>query len=215
MYDVDAILKVCSEPVILDIGAYTGNWAKAACERFPTARVYSVEADPEIYKKLVRNTKGLSIVPVNAAVNDEDGCVDFYSASSDKIRQSQSNSLFKEYIGGKSWAKKITRREVKSCTLSSLCRDLGIDNIDLLKINCEGCEYKMFQSRDLSFLDFTQIIQLQLHGKNPIFASPCFRAERKSIKQKLIENGFELVYEHSPNILKGHTDQLWRRQVDG
>lgn len=211
MDDAEKILRGCLEPVVVDVGAYTGNWAKAVCGSFPKAKVYSVEADPKIFKSLVANTDGFNIIPIHAAITESDGEVEFYSASLGKSRLSQSNSLFKEYIGGKSWAKKVVVQQVKSRTLTSLCSEMSIGRIDLLKINCEGCEYKLFEADDLSFLKFTSNILLQLHGKNPLFASRRFGCCRKSIKHKLLDSGFELVDEKSVNILKGHTNQTWRK----
>ncbi|MFM7885085.1 MAG: FkbM family methyltransferase, partial [Microcystis panniformis] len=71
-------------------------------------------------------------------------------------------------------------------TLSSVINELGIDSIDLLKIDVEGEEYEVFQGIEAK--DWPKIKQIvaEIHDK---------KGRLKQISQMLADNGFKIQLE--------------------
>jgi FkbM family methyltransferase len=90
------------------------------------------------------------------AVGAEDGLVTFYEHPT-----AQSGSLLTEHInirGGDTVA-----YEVESLTIGSLVDRLGLDRVDILKLDIEGAEYDLLNNSDLSILDRFDQIFIEFH----------------------------------------------------
>jgi FkbM family methyltransferase len=136
--------------VILDVGSNVGFSALYFHERFPSARIIAVEPEPHAYSRLRRNTERLSRLQlVNAAVSDHDGEVTLY-------------------CGSASWAASTVPRpsrtqqvSVRAVTLDALAGQLGLDRIDVLKLDIEGAEIPVLTSTSL--LDRVGTIVFEYH----------------------------------------------------
>jgi FkbM family methyltransferase len=128
-------------PLIIDIGAHTGESVEFFSSIYPGADIYSVEPDPDNYKKL------LACMPnkkraLNLAVGSKSGVAKFF-----QYDQSHLNSLYainKESVDSLGYASSSTGREieVRCLTLNDLVEELAISNkrISLLKIDAQGAE---------------------------------------------------------------------------
>ncbi|MDN3507699.1 MAG: FkbM family methyltransferase, partial [Simkaniaceae bacterium] len=66
-------------PVILDCGANQGGSSQVLYNIFPKGEIVAVEADPDVYKQLVKSTENNpSIKAFNYALCKKDGYISFY-----------------------------------------------------------------------------------------------------------------------------------------
>jgi FkbM family methyltransferase len=122
--------------LIVDGGAYIGASSIRLASLFRDAKVLAVEPSPENFAILKMNARDISnIVPVNAALSDEDGFVEIY------------NNF------GRHWGVTTLRlstdavsESVVAYSLESLTRAYAKDEIiDILKLDVEGAELPILQ----------------------------------------------------------------------
>jgi FkbM family methyltransferase len=135
------------KPVIIDIGAHTGESVDFFSKIFPNAKIYSVEPDPESYQKLVNNVAS-NVTTFNAAVGSSNKTLSFY-----QYDKSHLNSLYpinKDSQDSLGYAESCIEKKIDvSCiTLDSLVDKLDLTDIkiDLLKIDVQGAELDIFSS---------------------------------------------------------------------
>jgi FkbM family methyltransferase len=147
-YNTDA-LALDENSVIVDIGAHVGVVSMTLAKRHG-CRVYAYEPQPENYRRLLENIAlnglGHLIIPHPYAVTGDGRDV---TISHDE-RNSGGGSIYK---GTGEW--------VKSVTLPDILAEVG-GRIDLLKIDCEGAEYEIFEGADLSGI---KAIRAEFHGE--------------------------------------------------
>ncbi len=206
----------------VEIGSFTGAYSKMMAAEYPNATIFSIEACPRNFKTLVARTKKIDrIIPIHMAISTTPGKVKFYVCDHPEYSKmkyskfprasSQSNSLYKSFLSGKGWTKKLRAVMVDSMSLDDFCKDRKIEHIDFLKINCEGCEYDMFDG-SLDFLKHTTAISLQMHGKSVEFRSTAFVKRRKKIVSDIVGAGFKSVDKIASNFWKlksNHVGTFW------
>ena len=149
--------------IVVDVGASNGDssifFAKRGAEM-----VIALEPMPESYKLALKNVEinGLShkVKLVNAALFAERGKTKFKVST----KNPNANSI--------SPTKQVTdlgivydyEIEVETLTLQDLIEDFNLDRISLLKMDCEGCEYYVFNHTDQSILDKIEKVILEFHG---------------------------------------------------
>lgn len=201
--------------IVIDVGAYIGKVSKNICENSKgnPKNYYLIEACPNNFEILKQNCKKYNLY--HTIISNKDGEEEFYISNNIKSKgSSQSNSLYKKFIKNKIWVKKLKSIKIKAYSLDSFIKNNNIQNIDFLKINCEGGEYKIFTSSTLDFLDKTKYIYLQMHGKNKYFLSNEIINLKIKINEILMKD-YELILGDSPKKIlktKNHIHQLWRRK---
>lgn len=115
-----------SPAAILDLGGHVGAAALLFRDRYPDARIVSVEADPALVELLRRNTAGQGVEVVHAAVAGAPGTASFERSA-------------------ESWAGRIgggdgdgPAVEVPAVTLDELLRE---HRADAVKMDVEGAEF--------------------------------------------------------------------------
>jgi len=207
--------KLDQNSIVIDIGAYNGDRSIDIMNisRGNPNNYYLIEACPINYKQIKNRNTGVNIF--NIAISDKDGLSDFYIVNHEESEgTSQANSLFKEFVESKKWSKEFCSIHVPIFTLDKFVFDNGISRIDFLKINCEGGEYKIFRSKSIDFLDITNIIYLQMHGKIDLFNSEKIVREKIRINDILLSKNFRLIMGNiTAEIfgIKSHICQLWER----
>jgi FkbM family methyltransferase len=123
-------LELEKEPrVILDLGSNIGATIAYFRANHPAARIVGLEPDPSAFALLEANVGELeNVTVVNVAAAGTDGSRSFYPAA-----QSWLSSLHSRRGGGEAIV-------VEARTVDSLLSELGIDHVDLLKIDVEGAE---------------------------------------------------------------------------
>lgn len=120
--------------VVLDIGALAGEFSAYIYNKAKV--IYAIEPHPKYYEELSTNIKefGLNkIKPFNLALSDYNG--------EGKLR-----------IGGRGGSALANdgTETVKVLTLSTFIKENNIKHIDLLKIDIEGGEEKVFSAKDFA-----------------------------------------------------------------
>jgi len=131
-YDVD----LPSPPdVIFDIGSNVGASLAFFKLKYPHARLFGFEPDPNAYHYLQKNAQQFLDANVqNIAVSDKGGETHFYS--------------FPHYSASSSLSRRSPRQHetvVAVATLDQLMKQLAIARIDLLKFDVEGAEVGLFK----------------------------------------------------------------------
>jgi FkbM family methyltransferase len=146
---------------IIDIGANIGDTALNFVNR-GVKRVYSLEPIPQTFSYLIRNISNNSlenvIIPLNYGIGNKNEKMVI------PIRENASGgnsvTFHKRNLGNKSYKKNV---EVSLITLKDLW-DMIKTNADIIKIDCEGCEYSIIQNNDLIDLFNPEYIIIEYHS---------------------------------------------------
>ncbi len=121
--------------VILDVGSNIGASVLYFHERFPSAKIYGFEPHPETFRILQANVDAIPSVEVfNYALGAEDAGISVVFDGIDF-----SGFVAKPTSAGTRGGATTTECEVKHA--GEVMRNLGLDRVDLIKIDCEGAEY--------------------------------------------------------------------------
>jgi FkbM family methyltransferase len=211
---LDRIIGRKNVRTIIDIGAYDGTYCLYMSRLYKEAKIYAIEPSKQTFKLLKRNTSNCpNISRYRLLISDTNERGKLFVESKSKA-PSQGNSVFADFMNKK---QSVTEESVKSSTLSDFCKDNDIGDIDLLIMNCEGGEYKVFEhASSLLVFERVRILNLALHGKSKLFLSKEYTEKKKYINQCLTIMKFKLVYGNDLNGLdelpKGHIQQLWIRE---
>ena len=145
--------------VIFDIGGNIGITSIYLSSVFPNAMIYSFEPLKENFEILKLNTSQLKNVKVfNFGLGAENGI--FKAYLSDDNENYGGVSFYSEVEGNLS--ESFSECEVKN--VNDVVDQLGINTIDLIKIDTEGAEYDILTSLKYEFLKKTSWITGELHG---------------------------------------------------
>jgi FkbM family methyltransferase len=137
---------------IVDVGANCGMTSVFFANQYPAARIWALEPEPSNYSALVRNARPYpNIVPILAALWSEDGEVEIFSP-------------WPKFTKWGKWGFHV--RSGKGCralTLRSLMSEIGIDSIDMLKVDVEGAEIEIFDS--CNWIDKVKVLAIELHDR--------------------------------------------------
>ena len=153
LYAVDVPMP--SRPVILDGGAHVGDSTAWLLSRYPAVQVVAVEPLAQSFETLVRNCApyGERALPVRAALWGEPGKV--------TMRDSGASTGASVMHAG------APGERVRALTLGELMAELGLDRIDLLKLDVEGAEASIFSAPDAGvWLERTGTVLVEIHGES-------------------------------------------------
>ena len=148
-------LPVEENDVVVDIGANIGVFTVYAALRTQNT-VYAVEPFPSNYEALEQNIRanGLNnVIPLRFAVSDKSGTELFFDSE-----ESQHHRLKKVALGG---TEKYI--EVPTITLKDLMDTNHIEQIDFLKMDCEGSEGIILRSTSKDYLQRIRKIAMEFH----------------------------------------------------
>lgn len=169
--------------VILDIGANIGIASVYLAHRFPDARIYSFEPVPANVELLRLNAAAyprITVCPLALGATDGDVEIHFsddpcnFGGFSFSHQGSDSNRKLR-----------VQRRNI-----GAVLNELGIDHVDLIKIDTEGAEHEILTALDADVLRRVIWITGELHGEKDFellaFLSRWFDIETKrSIGKRL------------------------------
>src|SRR5262249_31713012 len=155
--------------IIFDVGANVGQTARTYRRLFPSSQIWSFEPFPSSYESLCRSLPDQRFHPVPIALSDQVGSTTLHVGA-----ESITNSLL---VRGSDTGKMI---EVETDTVDHFCSTHEIDQIDILKVDVEGAESRVFQ------------------GAQQIFS-------RGAVRSVFVEVYFDPVYEGMPLMWDLHT----------
>jgi FkbM family methyltransferase len=149
---------------IFDVGANVGQSAQTYRRLYPQAEIWSFEPFPSTYKDLCRSVSDPKFHPVELAL-------------SDRIATTELN------IGAESITNSFLRRssdsgetvEVQTDTIDHFCWERGISTIDILKVDVEGAEERVFKgaremfSRGAVKSVFVEVYFRPVYDRMPLF----------------------------------------------
>jgi len=168
--------RLSAEPVVVDIGAYIGDFALLAAKRLHARRVIAVEPSPSNFALLEKNVadNGFSdrIELVKAAVTD--GRPAMLNIDAPEDAQFRVSAYYNA----------SGLKEVRGISLEELLG--GVETVDLLKIDCEGGEYLILQNTPDEVLGHVQNLVFEIHEIDG------FASQLAAVKRRLANLGFAL-----------------------
>ena len=138
-------LGVNEGDVCVDLGANLG-FATFYMLDCGASKVYSVEADPELFFCMKKNVEGFSVTPIHAAMTGKTGEADF-NVYLDTYNCSALNDVGNIHKGAKFQVVKVP-----ALNFDDLIKQHDIEHIDFLKVDIEGAEYQVFLNADREYL---------------------------------------------------------------
>lgn len=160
--------------VIVDLGANVGFSTLYFAKQYPNAIVIAVEPDESNYSRLVAHTKSSDAVfCVKSAIWNENTSV---------IISGETNSDFRTSSDGKG-------QSVEAITVDELLKRYSIDYVDVMKIDIEGAEKKIFESPN-NWINKVGLIVIELHDR---LVPGCSKTVAKAT------DSFDSSWEHGEN----------------
>ncbi len=141
--------------VVIDIGANIGLHTVAFSSMASEGLVISVEASPQTFRWLLRNTQGLSnVVPLDVAMGSRNGVAEFFVAEDDA------------YSGLRDTGRKTLLRVVRvPCyTGDHVLLPLLPRKADLVKIDVEGLETEVIAGMPALLAESRPIVFCEIYG---------------------------------------------------
>jgi len=126
--------NIDSDGVVLDAGAYTGDWAQTIADRYnPT--IHAFEPDPRNYKHLEK--KALAnprLLPYEFGLGERN----------ERVRMTL------EFLGSSMFSNGVHNPEVPTAEvairdIADVWQELALDRVQLMKINIEGAEFPLLE----------------------------------------------------------------------
>ena len=170
-----------SGSTVFDIGGYRGNFVREIVARYDP-RVYVFEPVPQFFEQLVAELE----------TNPKVKVCDYGLSDVDSISQmALADEASTIYMAGGA------QTMVRLRDIQSVVRELGISEIDLIKINIEGGEYKLLRRMlETGLASACRDIQVQFHRFYP--NSQRIRSEIRSALQQthFITYDYPFVWEN-------------------
>lgn len=145
-----------TSPLIIDVGANVGFFSLAMYAKFPQAKIIAFEPMPFNYRQLeqYKNVyEDFDWKIENKAIADDNNGLTLYSSNVDG---------FSTMAGVFASEKRGESIEVLTLTLAEVIKEHALQNIDLLKLDCEGSEYAILYG--LSDENFKKISLLSIES---------------------------------------------------
>lgn len=141
--------------VIVDVGAHYGYFSIfASLNAGPEATIIAVEPSQHnfnILRRNIRDSRVENVYPIRAAISDQSGEAELY------LGRHENHSLFREGDGP------VETEKVRAITLDTLLHEQGLEEVDFLKLDCEGAEYPILLEAGASLLDRIETISIEFH----------------------------------------------------
>jgi FkbM family methyltransferase len=173
--DRDYELSVASPPrLIIDAGANVGFVSALFANKFPEARIISIEPMQENYAVLCENAQPYAnIQPLHAAVWSHSGTIDLVTHDENKNFLGHWGVQVRETANAPANA-------VRAVTISEVLASTGLPCIDILKIDIEGAEKEVFSADAGAWLAKTNMLIIELHDR---FRAGCSEAVHNAVRQ--------------------------------
>ena len=140
---------------IVDCGAHIGCTSLFFTLKYPQTRVIAVEPDAENFRMLSANLESFpNVIPLNAAI--------WHRNSRVRIANPGTNptGLYVNEVA------EVDSQGLPGLTIPQIMKKAGVDFIDILKIDVEGAEQRLFSSPDChEWLSNVSVLIVELHDR--------------------------------------------------
>jgi len=181
--DEEYFFQIKPPKIIIDLGANIGLTARYFAKRYPDTLVIALEPDSGNFEMLIKNTVDLNIVKIKKAIWDE--TTDLYLDIDPNLGE---------------WGIKVTNEQtqhlVQTTTLNDIIENNHIEIIDLLKIDIETAEERLFKHPD--WLTKVRYLVIETHDRmKPYSSNNFFRSISQLHKFNVHLNGENIIVENS------------------
>ena len=129
-------------PVVFDVGANVGDYARLVRRHVPAATVYAFEPSRATYERLAQSAAGEGgrVRPFNLGLSDEAKGVELYSYTVEGEEQSLISSIDRRLPTQVVQVEVSATERVEVRPLDDFCAEQGVGRIDFLKLDVEGHE---------------------------------------------------------------------------
>ena len=153
LYEAD----INSSSVVIDAGAYTGEWAQDIMDRYGAA-IHAFEPDPRNFKQLNRRAqKNEALIPYRYGLGDKNETVQM-------ALEHLGSSIFSDTSGKNG----VPTAEVEIRDIADTWRALQLERVELMKINIEGAEFPLLDKMiKADLLNKVDCYMIQFHEWHP------------------------------------------------
>jgi FkbM family methyltransferase len=170
---------------VVDAGASNGDSAIYFAVN-GASKVLALEPDPESYalaeENIKKNKLEANVILLQAALSSTEGEANFLipvsSPNTSHLKPAEGLSKAMDFGHSK-------QIQAKTVTLQTLIQKYSLPRVDLLKLDCEGCEYDVLTSLDPETLMKIRAIFLEYHDGH------------RNLPKLLSDNGFSIKAENS------------------
>ena len=196
--------------IFFDIGAHNGETIKLFLKNFNIKKIFSFEASPINFKKLIKNAskiekkyQNVQIIIENLAAGSENKKIiikQLNETSSSTINELNSNSKYykkKSFFMNEDFRNSFLEVETKQIKLSEYIEKKDLDKIDFLKIDTEGYEHNVLKGLEAK-LSIVSLVMFEHHYDDMLKKDYTFR----DIHRLLINNNFKQIYKYKMSFRK-------------
>lgn len=121
----------------VDVGANKGEWAEGILEYAPQCRLVCYEPVAATFAMLENTLRGKEATLVNAALSDQDGTIEIHTVPG-RPELASAHADYSKEDG-------VETMTLDARTGDAECARLGIDHIDVLKVDAEGHDLAVLQ----------------------------------------------------------------------
>lgn len=180
---------------IFEIGSRDGNDARILKNYFPNSIVYAFEASDEEYKNHIEINKDINWI--NLTIYNEECEIDFhYKTYMSGVHSIKDRGLD---FGESTIMKVLTKR------VDTFCKEEKIKNVDIVKIDVEGCTFEVLNS----FGEYLKNVKA-LHIETERIEYFKDQTLEKEVFEFLIKNGFILLEKNERiDVVLHQSDSIW------
>lgn len=161
---------------IIDGGANIGLATVYLKIRYPDAKIIAVEPDHSNFEMLLKNTRPFeNIVCYNKGIWN----------SNTKLKIINKDAGNESFVLNAVDINEINTDTIDAITINSIVKDNNIKNIELLKLDIEGSERRVFEDNYLGWLSITDHMLVEIHN--------WIDSEAEKIIMSVVESDFSII----------------------
>lgn len=162
------VKELSKNPIIIDVGAHIGSFAILAGAAWKNSQIFAFEPSPDNFSLLLKNIRAnhleKQIFPFQLAVGKEGAKGEKLVLHPDNFGM-HSTVLSYDLPGKQTKSKQV---DVKTMGLNEIFTKNRLSYCDLIKFDCEGCEYPVISSASSSVLQMIKHIVMEYHDGGDI-----------------------------------------------
>jgi FkbM family methyltransferase len=179
---------------IFEIGSMDGNDSLLFKQSFPNAEVYAFEGLPDNYNLYMKDLNGVHTF--NKIIFNYDGKITFY--------KKEINGIHSVFDRGSAYGTETMN--LYCYRLDTICKELNIDHIDMMKIDVEGATLEVLEGMG-DILKTVKIMHIETEDY------PFFKGQKldNEVTKFLLDNGFTVLKKSRCVLTAGNyqLDSVW------